>query len=208
MQKISIALNAVLLIAVGVLFYLVFSLKNQVSGGVMDGNDSLSVAVIPLPKADGKIMYVNIDSLKAKYDYFLKIEAQLLKKGKSNEAEIKSMYAGFQRNYQKYQEQGQAGTMTEQQMEMAQMDMAQQEKTIREKEEVISQNFSKEAEKMNEQFLKYVLDYLKKKSKEHNYSYVMGYVEGSNLLYVNDSLDITKQVVGGLNSEYRATTKK
>jgi outer membrane protein len=205
-QKISIAINAVLLIAVGVLFYMVFSLKKQVSGEV--GTDSLSMVSLPLPKADGKIMFVNVDSLKAKYDYFLKIEADLLKKGKANEAEIKNMYDVFQKSYQKYQEQGQAGTMTEQQIEMAQRDLAQKEKTIREREELITQNFSKEAEKMNQQFLKYVLSYLKKKSKEHNYSYVMGYAEGSNLLYVNDSLDITKQVVNGLNADYKATPGK
>lgn len=206
MQKISLAINAVLLIAVGVLFFMVLSLKKQISGG--SGSDSLSLSTIPLPKADGKIMYVNVDSLKAKYDYSLKIEAQLTKKGKANEAEIKNLYDKFQASYQKYQEQGQAGTMTDQQMEMAQMDMANQEKMIREREELISQNFAKEAEKLNEQFLKYVLDYLKKKSKEHNYSYVMGYSEGANLLYVNDSLDITKQVVSGLNEQYKAEQEK
>jgi outer membrane protein len=205
-QKISIAINAVLLIAVGVLFYMVFSLKKQVLGEV--GTDSPSEASLPLPKADGKIMFVNIDSLKAKYDYFLKIEAELLNKGKANEAEIKNMYDAFQKSYQKYQEQGQAGTMTEQQIEMAQKDLAEKEKSIREREELITQNFSKEAEKMNQQFLKYVLSYLKKRSKDHNYSYVMGYAEGSNLLYVNDSLDITKQVVNGLNADYKATPEK
>ena len=206
MQKISIAINAVLLIAVGVLFYMVFSLKKQLSGE--SGSDGLPMVSLSLPKADGKIMFVNIDSLKAKYDYFLKIEAQLLKKGKANEAEIKNMYDVFQKSYQKYQEQGQAGTMSQQQIETAQADLAQKEKAIREREEQITQNFTKEAEKMNQQFLQYVLSYLKKKSKEHNYSYVMGYAEGSNLLYVNDSLDITKQVVNGLNADYNATPEK
>ncbi len=206
MQKISIAINAVLLIAVGVLFYMVFSLKKQLSGE--GGSDGLPMVSLSLPKADGKIMFVNVDSLKAKYDYFLKIEAQLLKKGKANEAEIKNMYDVFQKSYQKYQEQGQAGTMSQQQIETAQADLAQKEKAIREREEQITQNFTKEAEKMNQLFLQYVLNYLKKKSKEHNYSYVMGYAEGSNLLYVNDSLDITKQVVNGLNAEYGATPEK
>ena len=46
------------------------------------------------------------------------------------------------------------------------------------------------------------------KSKEHNYSYVMGYSEGANLLYVNDSLDITKQVISGLNVQYKADKEK
>ena len=206
MQKISIAINAVLLVAVAVLFFMVFSLKSQVSG--TSGSDSLSLANVPLPKADGKIMSINIDSLKAKYSYFIKIKAQLERKAKANETEIKGMYDGLQKTYAKYQQQVQAGTMTQEQYETAQMDLAQMEKTMREKEEVISQNYGKEAEKLNDQFLKYVQDYLKKKSREHNYSYVLGYVKESNLLYVNDSLDITRQVIGGLNAEYTGDKEK
>lgn len=208
MQKISIALNAVLLIAVGVLFYMVFSMKKQIASAY--GSDSLTVAA-PLPKAEGKTMYVNIDSLEAKYDYFIKIKGQLEKLGKSNQGEIKGMYDNFQKTYQKYQQQMEAQTMTQEQYQEAQMTLAQMEKTIRDKEELISENYAKEAEKLNNQFLKNIEAYLKKKSQEHNYSYVLAYTKGANLLYANDSLDITKQVIGGLNTEYKeqqaATTK-
>ncbi|HSZ26298.1 MAG TPA: OmpH family outer membrane protein [Cytophagaceae bacterium] len=204
MQKISIALNAVLLIAVGVLFFMVFSLKKQISGGAVNSN--VSTSVVPLPHAEGKIMYINIDSLETKYDYFLKAKAILEKKGKANDAEIKGLYDGFQKTYQKYQQQGE--TMSEQQIVAAQQDLAQQEKSIRAREEMITQNYTKEAEKMNNQFLKNVQEYLKSKSKEHNYSYVLGYIKESNLLYVNDSLDITKQVLDALNSEYAASLEK
>ncbi len=205
MQKISLAINAVLLIAIGVLFYLHFSLKKQVYGDT-SGSDSLSVATLPLPKASGKIMYINVDSLEAKYDYFLKIKAQLEKKGKANEAEIKSMYSTFQATYQKYQQQAQ--TMTEPQYMAAQQDLAAQEKNLRQREELIGQNYAKEAAKLNDQFLKNVTSYLKKKSKDHNYSYVFTYTdELPNILYVNDSLDITTQVVNGLNAEFKAGQK-
>lgn len=201
MQKISIALNAVLLIAVGVLFYMVFSMKKQIAGAY-GSSDSLAVAV-PLPKAEGKTMYVNIDSLEAKYDYFIKIKAQLEKLAKSNQAEIKGMYDNFQKTYQKYQQQMESQNMTQEQYQEAQMTLAQMEKTIRDKEELISANYAKEAEKLNNQFLKNIEAYLKKKSQEHNYSYVLPYTKGVNLLYANDSLDITKQVVSGLNAEYK-----
>jgi outer membrane protein len=207
-QKISIALNAVLLIAVGVLFYLVFSLKSQIATPGTTAhvqNDSTSLVAAPLPQAQGKIMYINVDSLEAKYDYFLKIKGQLERKSKTNENEIKGLYDSFQKTYQKYQQQ--AETMTEQQYMAAQQDLANQEKKIREREEAISQSYAKEAEKLNNQFLKNVQDFLKEKSLEHNYSYVLGYIKESNLLYVNDSLDITKQVVDGLNAQYKAEQK-
>jgi len=206
-QKISIALNAILIVAVAVLFYLVLDLKKKISPASPTSEDlSLSLETTPLPKAEGKVMYINIDTLENKYEYFLKIKAQLERKGKSNEAEIKKLYENFQVKYQKYQQQSE--TMTEQQYAVAQQDLSTQEKMIREKEEGISQNFAKEAEKLNNQFLQNVQAYLKRKSGEHNYSYVLGYVKESNILYANDSLDISKEVIEGLNTEYKASSKK
>jgi outer membrane protein len=205
-QKISIALNAVLLVAVGVLFYMVFSMKKQFVGA--DGSDTLSVATVPLPKAEGKTMYINIDTLEAKYSYFLKIKGQLEKMGKANEAEIAGLYGNYQNTVQKYQQQMEAQTMTQEEYQEAQIKVAQMQESMRQREEKIAENYSKEAERLNNQFLKNIEAFLKKKSKEHNYSYVLAYTKGANLLYVNDSLDITSQVVQGLNAEYAVTQKK
>jgi outer membrane protein len=205
-QKISITINAVLLVAIAVLFYMVISLKNKVSPS--DANDSFSVTTAPLPKAEGKIMYVNVDSLKAKYNYYIQIETELTNESKVNENDIQGKVNKLKKDYLKYQEQAQAGILSQEQLMGAQNDIAMQEKAIGEREEELGKIFAKNLEKKNKQFLQYTLDFLKRKSKEHNYSYVMGYTEGANLLYVNDSLDITNQVVSGLNAEYKVEQEK
>jgi hypothetical protein len=42
---------------------------------------------------------------------------------------------------------------------------------------------------------------LRKKYANTNYAYILGYSPGSGILFAHDSLDITPEVVQGLNAE-------
>jgi outer membrane protein len=61
---------------------------------------------------------------------------------------------------------------------------------------------------MNRQVINAIMEYLKKNSSQLNYKYVLGTSFGGNILYANDSLDITKNIVTGLNANYQETKKK
>jgi outer membrane protein len=61
---------------------------------------------------------------------------------------------------------------------------------------------------MNRQVINTIMEYLKKNSSQLNYKYVLGTSFGGNILYANDSLDITKNIVSGLNENYQETKKK
>jgi len=52
------------------------------------------------------------------------------------------------------------------------------------------------------------MKYLDSNSAQYNYRYVLGASFGGNVLYANDSLDITQQVIEGLNAEYQDNLKK
>src|SRR3954464_5621016 len=91
MKNLSIALNAVLFILVGVLFYFHFtSSKTKTSGSPQ------------LIQADGKtiavpqIAYVDIDSFQAHYTFFKMKKAELDARQKSMEAELGRSVSAFQ----------------------------------------------------------------------------------------------------------------
>ncbi|MGC8803632.1 MAG: OmpH family outer membrane protein, partial [Bacteroidales bacterium] len=52
-----------------------------------------------------------------------------------------------------------------------------------------------------------IVEFLKEYNKDGKYVYIMSHVFGGNLLYVNDSLDITADVIKGLNEKYRNSRK-
>lgn len=69
----------------------------------------------------------------------------------------------------------------------------------------LREDFAGKDEDFNKEFLKKIDAYLKGLSKEKKYSYIFTYVKGgpATIVYANDSLNITKEVVQGLNREYR-----
>ncbi len=61
---------------------------------------------------------------------------------------------------------------------------------------------------MNRQVINAIMEYLRENSAQYNYKYVLGTSFGGNILYANDSLDITGNIVKGLNEKYQQTKKK
>jgi outer membrane protein len=47
-----------------------------------------------------------------------------------------------------------------------------------------------------------------KHHKTKSYNFVLGYQKGGGILYANDSLDITREVVVGLNNEYKSKSNE
>ena len=76
MKNLSLILNAVLLVAVGVLFYLHFSGGKPASGG-----SELQLSGVP---GDVKIAYINSDSVFKNYDYLKANKVQTGRKNKEN----------------------------------------------------------------------------------------------------------------------------
>jgi outer membrane protein len=61
--------------------------------------------------------------------------------------------------------------------------------------------------KFNEQLFDKVSKYLKEHTKEKSYKIVFNFTKGSGILYANDSLDITQEVLEGLNKQYKEKSK-
>jgi outer membrane protein len=61
---------------------------------------------------------------------------------------------------------------------------------------------------MNRQVINAIIEYMKENSAKFNYKYVLATSFGNNVLYANDSLDITKSVIAGLNEKYKNEKKQ
>jgi outer membrane protein len=82
MKNLSLILNAVLIVAVGVLFYLHFSTKGSAKASPARS------ASMNLVQPDVPIVYVNIDTLLNNYDYFKDMQNDFADKQSEMEAEL------------------------------------------------------------------------------------------------------------------------
>ncbi|MFY8184450.1 MAG: OmpH family outer membrane protein, partial [Bacteroidia bacterium] len=141
MNKISLALNAVLLIAVAILFFLYFSLNSKLSpsseGTSEAGKKTPKLITDPSKLANAKIAYINIDSLNSKYQFITDKSQEINKRQMALENTLNSMYGKFQQEVADLQQAAQAGLRSEtelkkeeERLQIKQQDIANKEKQL------------------------------------------------------------------------------
>ena len=197
MKKASLIYQVISGIAIVVLFVLHFSSNNtsDVANPLSLISDSTTVI------GDGSLtVYVNGDSLLEKYDYFKKAKKDFEIKSTRTENEIKSRQSALEREFAAYQQT--AASMTTEQRAKTEENLMRKEQSLREFSEEAALKFQEEQNKFNEELFDKVASFLKEYCKNKNYKIVLNYTKGTTILYAHESLDITEEVLAGLNEEY------
>jgi outer membrane protein len=204
-------LNIFLLVAVGLLFYLFFRQKaNPETVKSVGKNDSVPKLGFTIPKnlAGARVLYVNVDSVSEKYKAIKELANQTEANLKSLEARYKTKRTDFEQRYvdlQRKVEQGLIST-NDQEKETAELKVLNDEIIDMEAQVTSLQNSGlNRLALINEDISKYFKEY----SKTKGVDFIMGYGGQSNaVLYANDSLDVTNDVVRALNETYLQSKSK
>lgn len=199
MQKVSYIINGILVILIGVLFYMVLSKKGNTTDVPSPEGAKIDKSV--------KIAYVDIDSIQEKYKYFTTKRDELKAKATNMESTLQAKKTEFQKMYETAERN--APTMTQNQMEAEQIKLQNKQMELQNFEANFSDQLDKESADFNEAYLKKLEDYINKINKDKKYAFVLTYSRNSaSLLYTDKDYDITKSVLEGLNKEYDESIKK
>lgn len=193
MKNLSIVLNVVLLIAVVILYVLHFIGKSTSA----ENNEMVNSSINP---DNFSIAYVNSDSLLKNYDFFKDLEKQLIAKRDKLNLEYQNRAEGLQKEFINFQ--STAGNMTISQARAVEEDLRKKQQNLMMYQEQLGQLLMQEEAKMNANLYDKVSSYLRDYGLSSNLQLVLTYTKGSGVLYANDSLDITKQIIVGLNKAY------
>jgi outer membrane protein len=202
MKNISLALNAVLLVAVIVLYVLFFSQKKGSSVG--DTNNGIESENGP---AKG-IAYVNIDSVFANYEMYKDVAGEFEEKMKTSEAKLQSQQSTFQKKVEDFQYNVQRGLITRAEAEKQQGSLAQEEQQLLALQNQLQGQLAEEQQVSQRKVLNSITEYLKTMEGSEKYKFILGNTFGGNIMYADEKLDITKEVVEGLNLNYKKTSAK
>ncbi len=194
MKNISMTINVVLIIAVGVLYYLHFKSAET----AISLQDQQIKNFVPLPGTG--IVYVNSDSLLDQYEFYKNERSKFESAQKGIKNELQSQGEKLQGEVDLYQKQAIGMTDMERAQKEEQLTMKQQQ-LMQRKEELLSK-LDDEQSKSSEELYSRLNQYLRKFNKNRNYNFVLGFQKGGGILFANDSLNITNDVVEGLNKEY------
>ena len=155
-----------------------------------------------------KIAYVDTDTIMAKYQYAIDLNEELLAYKDQQEKYYQQQMTQFQTDYNNYLQTGASLTLTQQQAKeaelkqrMEKMSTLEQELMAKVAERQLSENtkllnaifaFIREYNAANQQF-----DVILRKS-----------FNDSPVLYANPAMDITEEILAGLNEEYKSVKGK
>jgi outer membrane protein len=151
----------------------------------------------------GRIVYVNTDTLLNNYEYYKDVVKEFENKQFALQNDLQKRTQSFQNEVAMFQRRAQAGGMSEEQAKGTQMQLQQKEQDIMQFRDNAAGNLQQEQAKKTDELLTNIQEYLKKYNKSDKYDMVIGYSKGGGVLYAKEDLDITMDVLKGLNEEYK-----
>ncbi len=201
MKNAPIALSGISLVAVAILYYLHFSSSPRTTqtGGTEIAAGSL------------KLAYINSDTVLKYYDYYKEVKVRFEAKGKKLDQDLQNRAQALQNEIGAYQRN--VSTMTIGQAKAVEEDLGKKQQNFRLYQQSIEQDLANEQGKVNTELYGNITTYLKKFGAEKGLEAVLKYDPTSDLLYGSAGIDITKEVIKGLNEAYQlkqkdATSKK
>lgn len=150
-----------------------------------------------------KIAYVELDTLMSNYQLYKDYSEVLTRKGNNiqntlakKQRKLEADAAAMQKKYESN------GFTTRDELERAQQNIQQQQADLAQLAERLNAEFNNEQARINEEARDSIQSFLKKYNKTKKYDYVM-VKAGDNLLIANPKLDITNEVIKGLNKRYK-----
>jgi outer membrane protein len=202
MKRLPLILNIVLAVAVVALYVLYFT-------GIGSPKKKLSFDGLPAGSANGgSIFYVQIDSVLSHFDMATDLSGELQGKFTASQTEFENKQKAYQNDVNDYQYKAQRGLITRSEAQTAEQELYAKQQNLAKLQQDLTQDLQEKQTVMNRQVINAIMEYLKQNSSQLNYKYVLGTSFGGNILYANDSLDITKNIITGLNQNYQETKKK
>ena len=226
MKNASLILNVVLAIAVGVLYYLHFATNSAAISqkddlkpanekeekiietrpdSLLVSEDSISLEAPAEVNTEisGKVAYIDLEEFYARYEFYKQGLKNIERSIENKQNQLVSKQKALEEEFVKYQQT--APTLSETYRKTKEQQLMEQEQELYKLRDELQQQQENEFNNFNTSLLKKVDDYVKDLSKKKEYDYVFTYTKGgpSIMVYAKDNLDITGEVVEGLNRAYR-----
>jgi len=154
------------------------------------------------------IVYVELDSVIANFNMADDLTTSLQDKQKNSEAELASKSQAFDRDVRDYQNKAQKGLITRATAAEMEQTLAQQQQSLLTLRDEMALNLNEESVVAQRQVLEYINLYLAVFNKDHNFQYILAKQFPGPILYSDTTLDITVDVIAGLNAKYNSEKKK
>ncbi|MGM9736753.1 MAG: OmpH family outer membrane protein [Candidatus Cryptobacteroides sp.] len=197
MKKTSLVLSIISLVATVVLGILLFTVgKSEGNGNVASGE------VSGTPAQKGDIVYIDLDRILMEYDMANDLRSVVETKVQNIQAEVNRRGKKLENDVKAFQEKIDKGLMTRSVAEVQGQKLQQQEAEFNNYAAQKQQEIQEEQVVMMNQLGDAIQTFLDKYNEQKQYAMILTNQGGAPVITADQSLNITEEVLAGLNEEY------
>ncbi|GAB4398508.1 MAG: hypothetical protein OHK0053_17310 [Microscillaceae bacterium] len=205
----SLIFQTILAIALVVLYILHFTQKSGPASANVATGKTHSVST-PNPPEKGKaslrIAFVNVDSLDAQYEFSINARKNMQGKERQIQADLETRARSLETEMINFQKN--LPNLNLDQAKAKEKELMQKQQAFEQFRQSVGAGFMKEEQELQKKLLENIAGFMKKFGEEKGYDYILTYSGvASATLFANPELDVTKEVIEGLNQNYRNDKK-
>ena len=212
MNRILLGVNVLLVAAVAILFYKVYSVESPTKVEATENTKESEKDVKAKPESKhleqvgnvptGKIAFVDIDKLNEESLEIGDLVSETKRRKVNIEASMESLNMQYQRKVEEFQNSQKAGIASQGELEAKAREIQALE-TEASNKQLQMDNLSMDISTKNSNFQKSVRDFLIKWN-DGKYDYILSYSEAiPSMLLGNTTLEVTNEVIAELNKQYK-----
>ena len=159
----------------------------------------------------GDIVYLRLDTLMMQYDMYSDLQSAFEAKAQTVDSDLNKKARKLESDIKNFENQINKGLLTRSAAEQQNNSLQQRQTNLQNEAAQKQQELAEESQVLMNQVMYAIQSYLEEYNKEHNFAAILTTTAASNVVMVGaPALDITQEIVDGLNAEYiktRNTTK-
>ncbi|MCX2838879.1 OmpH family outer membrane protein [Salinimicrobium sp. MT39] len=163
----------------------------------------LSMGAIFTSCNNQKTAYVDTTVLIQEYSEMKEVEADFSQRSESLKRELDSAAQGFQQEVMAFRDN--AATMSEAERQAAQDELMRKQQMLQQQQQMRSGQLRQEGDQVIDSLITKVKDFVKVYGEENDYTYIFGSNESANIMYAEEGLDITQEILKELNENSGVT---
>ncbi len=202
MKKFTLVFNIILALAVVALFVLHFTSKTKkvTTNSTTEPSTELS--------AQFTAAWVNVDTILNNYDMYFDMRKELEANSRKLEAELNAKSKTFEKEAVEFQDKVQKGLVTRSEAQQLQTTLANKEQELYRLRDEMRMQLAEDEQVKLRKIQNSITEYLKVFNADKGYHIIMSGTFGGPLLYGHPSIEITNEVLKGLNEEYSKNRPK
>lgn len=200
MKKFTLIFNIVLALSVVALFVLHFTQKSGKTSVATNGNSETTADL----SAQFSAAWVNVDTVLNNYDMYFDMRKELEANSRKLEAELNSKSRTFEKEAIDFQDKVQKGLVTRSEAQQLQTTLANKEQELYRLRDEMRMQLAEEEQVKLRVIQNSITEYLKEYNADKGFHIILSSTFGGTMLYGHPALDITNEVLLGLNEKYKA----